>query len=135
MILKRAIFLIALTTATLGVAAAQEAVSPATKPSTQPKRAKPKMAEAKAATSVKPSCPRGQWKNDPVCFGVNDPNALPTPAQIIGGRRRAGDNATKPKLILKPAPSKLQDPTPFEKNLPPPDHPPRGGAVGLKFPF
>jgi hypothetical protein len=131
--LKRAIFLVSLTTATLGVAAAQEAASPAAQPSTQHKRAKPKTAKAKAATPVKPPCSRGQWKDNSVRFGANDFGALRTPAQINGGRGRAGDNATKPKLILKGASSKQQDPIRFHDNLPTPT--PHGGSVGLKFPF
>jgi hypothetical protein len=70
MVSSHAIFLICPTTAALGVAAAQEAVSPAAQQSTQSKLAKPKKAKAKGATAVKSPFPR-----EPIPFQ----NDLPAP--------------------------------------------------------
>lgn len=124
MFLKRTIFLIYLTTASLGVAAAQETASPVARPSTEPTLAKPKHIKARA----KPPCPRGQWRESAVCFDASALGASPTPAKIAEGGG--------PQLFLKRRPSRAkQDSIPYQNDLPTPNHPPHGGAAGLRFPF
>jgi len=50
-----------------------------------------------AATSDVLPCPRATWKDDPVCFGAQDADALPTPS--THGR----ETATRAKGSFQPA--------------------------------
>ncbi len=47
-------------------------------------------------------CPRGAWKDDPVCFGENDPDILPTPKSASGKHMGAnpGDVTITPQMSL-----------------------------------
>ena len=66
--------------------------------SVKAKRAAAKEAKAKPATEAPAPCARGQWKDDPVCFGEDDQNVLPTPA--AGSAERSG--AAKNEVGVKP---------------------------------
>ena len=122
---------------------AQQLGAPAAsaKPAKKIKKAKPKavaaMPKAAATPSAAPPCARGQWKDDPVCFGENDPRALPTPNARSGAREAAhvGDITSAPKAGVNDR--SPQDPIPFEGNNPnpKPSGSDFGGGVGMKFPF
>ncbi len=104
----------------------------------QPKK-KPKPTKARpapvAATTALP-CPRAKWKDDPVCFGENDPAALPLPsAQSTPpkeGSTRSGDISISPKAKVN-----QESPQPIYGNNPDP-HPSTsefGGGLGVNFHF
>jgi hypothetical protein len=80
-------------------ALAQSVNAPQVQPKKKPKAAKVKPAPV-AATPALP-CPRGKWKDDPVCFGENDPSAPPSPSarstSVKEGATRAGDITLSPK--------------------------------------
>lgn len=127
MVLKRAMALICLTTAALGVAVAQESALPATQPSTQVAHMKPRTAKAKAPAHVKPPCLRDR-ENDSVCAGI-----LPKPARINSGGAQAGGDKASTKLIVEPVPDKF---FPFQNDLADPRRKAsRGGLVGVEAPF
>lgn len=83
-----------------------------------------------------PSCARGKWKDDPVCFGENDPSALPTPSGVSGASH-AGDVSLTPKADLNTTPRTQQDPISFTGNNPDPKPSSNtfGGGIGVNFPF
>jgi hypothetical protein len=99
-------------------------------------RAKGAAKLAPPSAPAAPPCARGQWKDDPACFGENDPSALPTPngASAAG---HAGDVSFTPKAGLNTAPRAQQDPIPFTGNSPSPkpSNNDFGGGVGVNFPF
>jgi hypothetical protein len=95
-----------------------------------------KAQKAKTKTSSLP-CPRAQWKNDPVCFGENDPEALPMPsaqsgAAVKSGPRRARDLSITPKAGLASS-----DRQPIYGVDPPPRYNARelSGGIGVGVPF
>jgi len=97
---------------------------------------KAKTAKTQPPSNPAPPCARGQWKDDPVCFGENDPSALPTPSSS-GGASRAGDVTLTPKAAINGTPRAQQDPIPFSGNLPTPkpSNNDFGGGLGVNFPF
>lgn len=107
-------------------------------PKSQPKK-KPKPAKVKpapvATTSALP-CPRAKWKDDPVCFGENDPAALPLPsAQSTPpkeGSNRAGDISISPKAKVN---QNSQDPIYGNNPNPNPSTSQFGGGLGVNFHF
>jgi hypothetical protein len=64
-----------------------------------------------AATATDPKtgpapCPRGTWKDDPVCYGEGAPDALPTPSANSTAPSSAPSNGPtiKPTANLNPRP-------------------------------
>ena len=72
-------------------ALAQSVDAPQVEPKKKPKPAKVKPAPVAAKTDL--PCPRAKWKDDPVCFGENDPSALPLPSAAID----AGQGGVDPR--------------------------------------
>ena len=114
------------------------AASPSDKPQVEPKK-KPKPAKVKpapvAAKTALP-CPRAKWKDDPVCFGENDPSALPLPSAqstpAKEGSTRAGDITLSPKARINqnsPQPTYGNNPNPN------PSTSQFGGGLGAEFHF
>jgi hypothetical protein len=69
---------------------------------------KPGSAAREAATPVaQPApCARGTWKDDPVCFGEGDRDALPVPSTASVPRERAAAGPElKPMAKLNPHPT------------------------------
>jgi hypothetical protein len=107
-------------------------------PQDQPKK-KPTAAKVKpapvAAKAALP-CPRARWKDDPVCFGENDPSALPLPSAGSTppkeGSTRAGDITVSPKAKVN-----QQSPDPVYGNNPNPNPSTSqfGGGLGVGFHF
>jgi hypothetical protein len=51
-------------------------------------------------------CPAGQWKDDPVCFGANDKDALPLPSSASTPRERPAPGLEiRPTARLNPRPT------------------------------
>jgi hypothetical protein len=108
--------------------------APKSSPKKQPKSAKPKPAPVAATTAL--PCARAKWKDDPVCFGENDPAALPLPSARSAppkeGSTRAGDITISPKAKVN-----QETPQPIYGNSPDP-HPSSsefGGGLGVNFHF
>jgi len=99
----------------------------------------PKASAAKAAPTAiaAPPCARGRWKDDPVCFGADDPSALPTPSARGGDGARRGDLMLEPKGGVNLDPRAAQDPVSFTGNspTPKPSNNDFGAGFGLKLPF
>ncbi len=94
------------------LAAAQ---APSTDAAKKPKHVKAKPPAAKAAEAL--PCPRAQWKDDPVCFGADDPAALPLPSArstpAKEGSVRSGDVTISPKMKVNeesPEPVHINNP-------------------------
>ena len=108
------------------------------KPQVEPKK-KPKPAKVKpapVATTPSLPCPRAKWKDDPVCFGENDPSALPLPSAqstpAKEGSTRAGDITLAPKARVNqdsPQPTYGNNPNPN------PSTSQFGGGLGAEFHF
>jgi hypothetical protein len=114
-------------------ALAQSVDAPQVQSKKKPKPAKVKPAPAAAAALP---CPRAKWKDDPVCFGENDPAALPVPSARSTppkeGSTRAGDITLSPKAKVN-----QESPEPIYGNSPDP-HPSVsqfGGGLGVGFHF
>lgn len=95
---------------------------------------KKRVEEAAAKTPAALPCARAQWKDDPVCFGENDPAALPLPSAQSGGggAKRSEDVSISPKARVNqaaPEPVYLNNPSPK------PSASEFGGGVGLDFHF
>ncbi len=60
----------------------------------------------KAAPSDGAPCPRGTWKDDPVCFGEGAPDTLPTPSANSAANNTASSNGPtiKPTANINPRP-------------------------------
>ncbi len=89
---------------------------------------------ARSAASADAPCPRGKWKDDPVCFGEDDPNALPTPS-VTSAERSTGsktDVTIKPSVNLN---SRLTGPGVIYKDDGTTVTSDFGGGVGLHLPF
>lgn len=74
----------------------------------RPSHAKRTSAERRAAPAVgEPApCPRATWKDDPVCFGEGDRDALPVPSSASIQRERTADGIEiKPTAKLNPRPT------------------------------
>lgn len=82
-----------------GWADAQDRPSHARKPSSE-RRQTPAVAEPAP-------CPRATWKDDPVCFGEGDRDALPVPSATSTPHERAAPDGLeiKPTAKLNPRPS------------------------------
>jgi len=117
--------------------APQAAPSSAPVKPARPKPPKAKTAKAAPAPTGAPPCARGQWKDDPVCFGADDPSALPTPSARSGKAARAGDILLEPKGGANLDPKAAQDPVSFTGNLPTPkpSNNDFGAGLGIKLPF
>ncbi|MGA9826386.1 MAG: hypothetical protein WBQ53_16350, partial [Methylocystis sp.] len=80
-------------------ALAQSVDAPQVQPKKKPKPAKVKPAPVAATPAI--PCPRAKWKDDPVCFGENDPSALHLPSDqstpAKEGSIRAGEITISPK--------------------------------------
>jgi len=144
--MKSAIFLIcAAAVLPFGQARAQEPQSaPASEPAkpAKPKSPKAKTTRDKSAKAVPapigaPPCARGQWKDDPVCFGTEDPSALPTPSARSGGAAHTGDAVLEPKGGVNLTAKAGQDPVSFTGNspTPKPSNNDFGAGLGIKLPF
>lgn len=67
--------------------------------------ARPSRAAAPEARQAAP-CPRGTWKDDPVCFGEDDKDGLPTPsANSAPSEHRAPEATIKPTAAINPRPA------------------------------
>lgn len=96
---------VAALTLACGAAAAQSG-EPAPKLSAKAaheKRTPPGKAEKNAATDPAP-CARGTWKDDPVCFGEGEKDALPTPSANSVSAGASSDATVKPTATLNPRP-------------------------------
>jgi hypothetical protein len=87
------------------IAYCQEKMKPA--PRATPAHAK--RAHATAATDPKADavpCPRGTWKDDPVCFGEEAPDTLPTPSASSTAPSSESSNGPtiKPTANINPRP-------------------------------
>ena len=115
-------------------ALAQSVDAPQVESKKKPKPAKVKPAPV-AANAALP-CPRAKWKDDPVCFGENDPAALPLPsARSTPGKEettRAGDITISPKAKVN-----QDSPQPVYGNNPNPNPSTSqfGGALGVGIHF
>ena len=109
-------------------------VQPKKKPEQKPKPAKVKPAPV-AATPALP-CPRAKWKDDPVCFGENDPSALPMPSArstpAKEGSIRAGDVTISPKAKVN---QNSSQPTYGNNPNPNPSTSQFGGGLGVGIHF
>jgi hypothetical protein len=124
---------IALASPTFALAASEERPSP--RPSLPSQKPKTLRTESKREATPRLPCPRAKWHDDPVCFGENDPAALPLPsAQSASGKepRHGEDVSVNAKAIVN-QPS--QDPTYFNNPNPRPSTSEVGGGVGLNFHF
>lgn len=115
-------------------ALAQSVDAPQVEPKKKPKPAKVKPAPVAAKTDL--PCPRAKWKDDPVCFGENDPSALPLPSAqstpAKEGSTRAGDITLSPKARINqdsPQPTYGNNPNPN------PSTSQFGGGLGAEFHF
>ena len=109
-------------------------VQPKKKPEQKPKQAKVKPAPVAATTAL--PCPRAKWKDDPVCFGENDPSALPLPSAqstpAKEGSIRAGDVTISPKAkVNQDSPQATYGNNPN----PNPSTSQFGGGLGVGFHF
>jgi hypothetical protein len=96
----------------LAAPVAAQSPSPSAKNGELPAAAGAKAGMTKTAQrkSAKFPCARARWKDDPVCFGENDPSALPVPsARALGigepsAETRRGDILVRPntKMFLGP---------------------------------
>jgi len=129
---RRTVQILLATALALGTAGPAQAQQPDASPPRKVKsHAKPKPA---AKTGEALPCPRAKYPGDPVCFGVNDPAALPLPS--------AGSGAAAPRRAEDPtitAHTKLNETNrdPILGNNPNP-HPSGndfGGGVGLGVHF
>jgi hypothetical protein len=115
-------------------ALAQSVDAPQVQPKKKVKAAKVKPAPV-AATPGLP-CPRAKWKDDPVCFGANDPSALPLPSArstpAKEGSIRAGDITLSPKAKVN-----QDSPQPVYGNNPNPNPSTSqfGGGLGVGIHF
>ncbi len=106
-----------------------------------PKQSAPakKAKRVKKAAAPAPAplpCARAKYKDDPVCFGADDPAALPLPTAQSGGgnvsARHSEDVSITPKARVNqatPEPVYLNNPSPK------PSASDFGGGVGLDFHF
>ena len=103
-------------------------------PKKKPKPAKVKPAPVAAKTDL--PCPRAKWKDDPVCFGENDPSALPLPSAqstpAKEGSTRAGDITLSPKARVN---QDLPQPVYGNNPNPNPSTSQFGGGLGVDFHF
>lgn len=115
-------------------ALAQSVDAPQVEPKKKPKQAKVKPAPVAAKAAL--PCPRAKWKDDPVCFGENDPSALPLPSAQSAppreGSTQVGDITISPKAKVN-----QDSPQPVYGNNPDP-HPTTsqfGGGLGVGIHF
>lgn len=80
-------------------------------------------------------CPRAKYQGDPVCFGVNDPAALPLPTAGSGvaAAHRAEDPTITAKTLLNQ--EAYPDPTHGNNPTPNPSNNDFGGMVGVGVHF
>ncbi len=135
--MKTKLFIIlvaALAALVLHPALAQSVDAPQVQPKKKPRQAKVKPAPV-AAKSALP-CPRAKWKDDPVCFGENDPAALPLPSAGSTppkeGSTRAGDITISPKAKVNQDSSQ---PTYGNNPNPNPSASQFGGGLGVGIHF
>ena len=113
---------------------AQAVDAPQIQPKKKPKATKVKPALVAAKTAL--PCPRAKWKDDPVCFGEDDPSALPLPTARSTppkeGSTRAGDITISPKAKVN-----QDSPQPIYGNSPNPSPSTSqfGGGLGVGFHF
>jgi hypothetical protein len=128
------ILVAALATFALRPALAQSVDAPQVEPKKKPKPDKVKPAPVAAKTAL--PCPRAKWKDDPVCFGENDPSALPLPSARSTppkeGSARAGEITISPKAKVN-----QNSPDPVYGNSPNPNPSTSqfGGGLGVGFHF
>ncbi len=104
--LRNLLIWLAALTLTCGVAAAQSD-QPAPKLSAKPAHARrtgPATADKTAPSETAP-CARGTWKDDPVCFGEGEKDALPTPSAGSVTAGAPGEASIKPTATLNPRPT------------------------------
>lgn len=58
----------------------------------------------KAEPSGAAPCPRGTWKDDPVCFGEGEPDTLPTPSARSAASASSSGPTIKPTANINPRP-------------------------------
>jgi hypothetical protein len=65
-----------------------------------------KQASSKEAQPERAPCPRGTWKDDPVCFGESDQDALPIPsAHSVEHSNPSPEPTVKPTANLNSRPT------------------------------
>jgi hypothetical protein len=128
------IFIILVAAFVAAPALAQSVDAPQVQSKKKPRPAKVKRAPVAAKTAL--PCPRAKWKDDPVCFGENDPSALPLPsAQSTPpkeGSARAGDITVSPKAKVN---QESADPVYGNNPNPNPSSSQFGGGLGVGFHF
>ena len=104
---------------------------------TRPGKAGPTRGAA-AKTNEPAPCPRGSWKDDPVCFGEGEKDALPTPSAKSGkGDSAATEPTIKPTANINPRPT---GPGPYQAGVVYQSNGDAvtsnyGGGVSLQLPF
>jgi hypothetical protein len=112
--------------------------SPQAAPPQKTQSKKTKASRAATQTETALPCARARWKDDPVCFGENDPAALPLPSAGSGGskdgaaKRNNEDVTITPKAGVnnragEPIYGNNPNPRPSDTNF--------GGGVGVNFNF
>jgi hypothetical protein len=100
-------------------------------------RAKAKKPAAPAALP----CARAGWKDDPVCFGENDPDALPVPSAQSGAAVKSDPKHAQDMSITPKAGAGGSDPQPLYSVDPHANPSPRSnarelnGGIGVGVPF
>ncbi len=103
--LRKLLVQVAALTLTCGVAAAQsdEPTPKLSAKTAHAKRTAPGKSEKNEAAEAAP-CPRGTWKDDPVCFGEGEKDALPTPSVSSVSSGAPSGASIKPTATLNPRP-------------------------------
>ncbi len=116
--------------------ASKESPQAAPPQKTQSKKTKTRRAAAGNETAL--PCVGARWKDDPICFGENDPSALPLPSAGSGGakdgapKHNNGDVTLTPKVGVnnptgEPVYGNNPNPRPSDTNF--------GGGLGVNFHF
>lgn len=90
------------------------------------------------ATHEQAPCPRGTWKDDPVCFGEGEQGAVPVPSSgSVASAAPSSEPTIKPSTNINPRPS---GPGPYQAGVvyQPNGNPVTsnyGGSVSVQLPF
>ena len=125
--MNRPILILAALCAALSGVASAETKAP------RAKHAKP------AAAAPAPDCPRASYKGDPVCFGWDSSNDLPTPSANAIAREKVDDVRINDDITITGADTKRMKKTPVDQYLNNPQASPHaqdiGGAASVQYKF